>query len=164
MQPAPVYDVAMPSHLKRYHTEGNYHFLTFSCYRRFPYLGDDRSRTVFLDTLESLRQRHCFFVFGYVLMPEHVHLLLSEPSLQRLDNTLRVLKGQTSKLLTEGFTPAVLAEPILRLQRLHPSQVCREGSLHPQEPGYARSGRETGRLPLVQLSSLGYRGMWSCRD
>jgi hypothetical protein len=48
----------MPSHLKRYHAEGHYHFLTFSSYRRFPYLGDDRSRTVFLDTLETLRERH----------------------------------------------------------------------------------------------------------
>ncbi len=59
----------MPSHLKRYHTEGHFHFLTFSCYRRFPYLGDDRSRTVFLDALETLRQRHRFFVFGYVPIP-----------------------------------------------------------------------------------------------
>ena len=54
--------------------------------------------------LETLRQRHRLFVFGYVLMPEHVHLLLSEPSLERLDNTLRVLKGQTSKLL-KGSRP-----------------------------------------------------------
>jgi putative transposase len=47
---------------------------------------------------------HRLFVFGYVLMPEHVHLLLSEPSLQLLDNTLRALKGQTSKLL-KGSRP-----------------------------------------------------------
>jgi putative transposase len=104
VQPAQVYDASMPSHLKRYQTEGHYHFLTFSCYRRFPYLGDERSRTVFLDMLETLRQRHRLFVFGYVLMPEHVHLLLSEPSLERLDNTLRALKGQTSKLL-KGSRP-----------------------------------------------------------
>ncbi len=89
----------MPSRLKRYQTEGHYHFLTFSCYHRLPYLSDDHSRTVFLDTLETLRKRHEFFLFAYVLMPEHVHLLLTEPKLQRLDNTLRVLKGQTSKLL-----------------------------------------------------------------
>jgi len=85
-------------------TKPNYHFLTFSCYRRLPYLCDDRSRTVFLNTLEALRQRHRFFLFGYVLMPEHVHLLLTEPKLQRLDNTLRVLKGQTSKIL-KGSRP-----------------------------------------------------------
>ena len=89
----------MPSRLKRYQSEGHYHFLTFSCHGRLPYLNDEHSRTTFLHTLETLRLRHQFLVFGYVLMPEHVHLLLSEPKLQRLDNTLRVLKGQTSKLL-----------------------------------------------------------------
>ena len=89
----------MPSRLKRYQTEGDNHFLTFSCYHRLPYLNDDHSRIIFLDMLETLRRRHQFLVFGYVLMPEHVHLLLSEPKLHRLDNTLRALKGQTSKLL-----------------------------------------------------------------
>ena len=32
-------------------------------------------------------------------MPEHVHLLLSEPKQQLLSNTMRVLKGETSKRL-----------------------------------------------------------------
>jgi putative transposase len=89
----------VPSRLKRYQTEGNYHFLTFSCYHRLPYLNDDRSRIAFLTTLERLRQRHQFFLFGYVLMPEHVHLLLTEPKLQPLATTLSVLKRETSKLL-----------------------------------------------------------------
>jgi len=89
----------MPSNLKRYQTEGNYHFVTFSCYLRLPFLNDDHSRTVFLDILEQTRQRHQFYLFGYVLMPEHVHLLLSEPKLQPLSNTFRALKTQTSKLL-----------------------------------------------------------------
>jgi putative transposase len=35
-------------------------------------------------------------------MPEHVYLLLSEPRAQRLADTLRVLKGRTSRLLRGG--------------------------------------------------------------
>ena len=89
----------MPSRLKRYQTEGHDHFITFSCHRRLPYLSDDHARIVFEEALEKLRQRHQFFLFGYVLMPEHVHLLLSEPKLQPLATTLSVLKGETSKLL-----------------------------------------------------------------
>ena len=95
----------MPSRLKRYQTEGHYHFLTFSCYHRLPYLTNDLARTTFLEVLERLRQKHHFFVFGYVLMPEHVHILLTEPKEQSLDNTLRVLKGQSSKLIRKGRTP-----------------------------------------------------------
>jgi len=54
----------MPSRLKRYQTEGHNHFITFSCYRRLPYLNDDRSRIVFEENLEKLRQRHQFYLFG----------------------------------------------------------------------------------------------------
>ena len=95
---------SMPSRLKRYQTEGHYHFLTFSCYRRLPYLNNDHSRITFLNTLEHLRQRHRFFLFGYVLMPEHVHLLLTEPKIHSLSTTISVLKGETSKLL-KGTRP-----------------------------------------------------------
>jgi putative transposase len=89
----------MPSHLKRYQSEGSYHFITFSCYRRLPYLNNDAARIVFEEILERLRQRHQFYIFGYVLMPEHVHLLLSEPRRHPLATTLNVLKAETSKLL-----------------------------------------------------------------
>lgn len=89
----------MPSRLKRYQSEGSYHFLTFSCYHRLPYLASDHARITFEKELERLRQRHRFLVFGYVLMPEHVHLLISEPELQPLSKTLNVLKAETSKRL-----------------------------------------------------------------
>ncbi len=58
----------VPSRLKRFQTKGHDRFITFSCYRHLPFLNNDHART----TLEQLRQRHHFHVFGYVLMPEHV--------------------------------------------------------------------------------------------
>jgi len=89
----------MPSQLKRYQQQGDYHAINFSCYHRLPYLNDDHTRIVFEQTLEQLRQRHQFFLFGYVIMPNHVHLLLTEPKLHSLATMLSVLKGETSKLL-----------------------------------------------------------------
>lgn len=87
----------MPSKLKRYQDNGSYHFITFSCYHRLPCLDDDRIRAAFLDRLEWLRKQHEFYVFGYVLMPEHVHLLVSEPKRYKLATTLNVLKSEVSK-------------------------------------------------------------------
>lgn len=95
----------MPSRLKRYQTEGHSHFLTFSCYHRLPKLNDDRARIVFEQMLEAIRRRHRFFVFGYVLMPEHVHLLLTEPEVYPLATSLSVLKGETAKVLKSGPLP-----------------------------------------------------------
>jgi putative transposase len=92
----------VPSRLKRYHTFGHDHFITFSCYQRRPLLNNDRARLIFDDTLEKLRIRHGFYIFGYVLMPEHVHLLISEPKDHSLSTTLSVLKRETSRALKGG--------------------------------------------------------------
>ena len=89
----------MPSHLKRHQTQGHDHAVNFSCHQNLPYLDNDPARILFEETLEQLRQRHQFFLFGYCIMPNHVHLLLSEPKLHSLATTLSVLKAETSKLL-----------------------------------------------------------------
>ncbi len=87
----------MPKLLKRYQESGSDHFVTFSCYHRLPHLDEDQIRITFLERLEWLRQRHEFYVFGYVLMPEHVHLLVSEPKRYSLAATINVLKCEVSK-------------------------------------------------------------------
>lgn len=69
----------MPSGLQRYQHEGDDHFITFSCNLRKPYLVTQTSKDIFLDSLERTRHHYQFEVLGYVVMPEHVHLLLSEP-------------------------------------------------------------------------------------
>src|SRR5260370_8397844 len=69
----------MPLGVKRYQHEGDDHFITFSCYCREPYFTTTASKDIFLDSLELTRKRYNFEVLGYVVMPEHVHLLLIEP-------------------------------------------------------------------------------------
>ena len=69
----------MPLGLKRYQQEGDDHFITFSCYGRQPYFTTPSSKDIFLDSLELTRRRYQFEVLGYVVMPEHVHILLGEP-------------------------------------------------------------------------------------
>jgi putative transposase len=69
----------MPRGLIRYQLAGDFHFVTFSCYHRLPYLGTAAARDLFERSLETMRVRYELFVAGYVVMPEHVHLLVSEP-------------------------------------------------------------------------------------
>ena len=87
----------MPKGLKRYYGEGDLHFLTFSCYRRLPLLGTKRARNLFVHTLEKIRERYGFSVVGYVVMPEHVHLLISEPAKGTPSVVLKVLKQRVSR-------------------------------------------------------------------
>lgn len=82
----------MPNSLVRYQQTGNLHFVTFSCYRRQPHLGHPDAKSLFEHSLETMRLRYDFFVTGYVVMPEHVHLLLSEPRKAVLAKALQALK------------------------------------------------------------------------
>src|SRR3954463_7099271 len=91
----------MPLGLKRYQQEGDDHFITFSCYQRKPHLNTPTSKDTFLDSLERTRRHYQFQVLGYVVMPEHVHLLLSEPPNDPLSKALQALKLSVSRHLAE---------------------------------------------------------------
>jgi putative transposase len=69
----------MPPRLERRQNTGNLHYLTFSCQDQNPYLQPAAAKSLFLTVLESRRLRYRFAVIGYVVMPEHVHLLITEP-------------------------------------------------------------------------------------
>jgi putative transposase len=89
----------MRNPLKRHYGQGDLHFLTFSCYRRRPLLGTARARNRFVKILEEVRQRHAFRLVGFVVMPEHVHLLLSEPARKNPSKILQVLKQKVAREL-----------------------------------------------------------------
>jgi hypothetical protein len=68
----------MPWGLTRFHQSGQSHFVTFCCYHRRRLLDTDGSCRIFESALERVRRSYRLYVYGYVVMPEHVHLLLSE--------------------------------------------------------------------------------------
>jgi putative transposase len=82
----------MPKGLHHSQQAGHLHFLTFSCYHRLPYLGTAVARDLFESALERTRLRYDFVVSGYVVMPEHVHMLVSEPCNEPLSAAIKALK------------------------------------------------------------------------
>lgn len=89
----------MPWGLKRYQQTRNLHFVTFSCYWREPLLASSRAKYVFELALEQARRQYRFFVTGYVIMPEHVHLLIGEPGRATLAIALQALKQSVARRL-----------------------------------------------------------------
>ena len=78
--------------LERRQQEGDVHFVTFSCFHRLGYLGTAGVRDLFEEALQKTHLRYRFDVIGYVVMPEHVHLLVSEPRGELLSVGLQALK------------------------------------------------------------------------
>ena len=91
----------MTAGLKRYYGAGDCHFITCSCYHRQPLLHRPWRRDLFLAQLEQVRRRYRVVVLGYVVMPEHFHLLMSEPQDESLSTVMQALKL--------GFARRVLA-------------------------------------------------------
>ena len=61
---------------KVYNEPGHAHFLTYSCQGRRPLLTKDRTRRWVIEAIQSVRQVHDLELYAYVIMPEHVHLLI----------------------------------------------------------------------------------------
>jgi len=87
----------MPWGLERYQQTRQLHFVTFTCYHRKPFLAEPEMRDEFLRTLETVRRWYAFWITGYVAMPEHVHLLVSEPERKSLALVLQMLKQMVSR-------------------------------------------------------------------
>jgi putative transposase len=87
----------MPKGLNRYYGQHHLHFLTCSCYHRQPWLASAHRRDLFIQILEEVRQRFGFVVVGYVVMPEHIHLLMSEPGRGTPSTVMQVLKQRYAR-------------------------------------------------------------------
>ena len=89
----------MPKGLKRYYGQRHLHFITCSCYRRLPLLRSARAKNLFAKVLGEVRDRYGFVLVGYVVMPEHIHLLIGEPPRGTPSTVMQVVKQRVSHRL-----------------------------------------------------------------
>jgi putative transposase len=95
----------MPHGLKRFQQSAQSHFVTFTCYHRRRGFDTPAVYDLFVQVLEQMRGRFALCVYGYVVMPEHVHLLLSEPQRGLLADALHYLKLSFAKRLVAQSLP-----------------------------------------------------------
>ena len=107
----------MPYGLKRFQKAEALHFITFSCFHRLPFLETPGAKDTVEAILERIRARHRARVYAYVLMPEHVHLLISEPPKGTPSTVLQVLAARLTQLSPcRQFRATFLAAQVLRFQ------------------------------------------------
>ena len=106
---------------RSYNTPGHAHELTFSCYRRLPLLQSDYARRYFIEALDRARQKWNFEVWAYVLMPEHVHLLLFPRSAEySMAAILKAVKQPVSRRVLRLLRKSA-PERLRRLSVVRPS-------------------------------------------
>jgi putative transposase len=89
----------MTQGLERWYGGHDLHFITCSCYHRGPELKSVQRRDLFLRVLEQARSRYRFVIIGYVVMPEHFHLLMTEPEVGNPSVVMKVIKERFTKIL-----------------------------------------------------------------
>ena len=121
---------------------GNLHFITFSCQDRNPYLLSPESKSLFESVLESRRKQYSFHVVGYVVMPEHVHLLLTEPPREILSKAIASIKREVSRLSPQtpfwlpryyDFNVFTSQKRIEKLRYIHRNPVSRGLASKPED-------------------------------
>ncbi|MCX5675696.1 MAG: transposase [Planctomycetota bacterium] len=97
---------------KRYDVPGHAHYLTFSCYQRRPLLLEEPPRRWLMESLVAARSKIAFDLWAYVIMPEHVHLLVWPREGTPVSEILRLVKLPVAKkalLWAHRENPAFLA-------------------------------------------------------
>ena len=161
----------MPWGLKHFQQSGQLHFLTFSCYRRRPNFSTPESRTCFESSLERVRQSYLLRVYGYVVMPEHVHLLVNEPETGHMAQVLQSLKESVARTLAlraaDSFWQAryydfnVWSERkfLEKLRYIHRNPVTRRLVERPEDwPWSSFCHYLTGAVGMVEIES-----QWTAR-
>ena len=156
----------MPKGLVRYQQCRALHFITFSCYRRRPLLADSNGYSTFEHELESVRVRCQLVVAGYVLMPEHVHLLLGEPRNVPLATAMQLLKQNTSRKLNPrvedqfwqrryyDFNVWSEEKRLEKLRYMHRNPVGRGLAANPEDwPWSSFLHYATGAVDTVEIES-----------
>jgi len=82
---------------RRYEGLGHARYLTFSCYHNQPFLRSERACHWLRDATAAARDTLQFDLWAWVLMPDHVHLLLHPCGGTAVGSILRAIKEPVSR-------------------------------------------------------------------
>jgi len=149
--------------LIRYHHTGKLHFITFSCFHRLPYLASPGAYALLETALEHTRRQFQFIVVGYVVMPEHVHMLIGEPLKGAVSDAIRALKISVTLHRPErpfwqarsyDFNVHNDAKRIEKLRYMHRNPVARGLVVKPEEWLWSSFRHyATGYIGTVEIES-----------
>ncbi len=91
----------------RYDNPGDAHFLTFSCIDRRPLLTDDQTAQWMIEAIDNNRSKGLFDLWAYVVMPEHVHLVIRPNDADISDILKRIKQSVARRVLRNRLDDAL---------------------------------------------------------
>ena len=82
--------------LRHYDNDGRARFVTFCTHRRLPLLTNRSFRGIVVKSIDEVRSVHGFALLGYVIMPEHVYLVLWPPEVMDVGRVVGEIKRRSA--------------------------------------------------------------------
>ncbi len=89
-------------------------YITLVAKDRLPIFRKDKIKEIVCRAINEARITASFLLFGYVIMPDHIHLLTSRPS--ATSNVLRVVKGLTARRVIDYLKENNYASSLKKLE------------------------------------------------
>jgi putative transposase len=83
--------------LKHFDISGYARFVTFCTHKKLPLLTNDVFRKIIIDAIDNMRHKYAIRLIAYVIMPEHVHLVILPSANSELGMIIGEIKRVSSK-------------------------------------------------------------------
>ncbi len=87
--------------LPKFNIPGHLHFVTTNVHKRIPLFLSECFCRIFLNNIDHYRRERGFKLIGYVIMPDHAHLLLGNTEQITISKTMQLIKYHTAKEIIE---------------------------------------------------------------
>ena len=105
--------------LRHYDDSGTARFVTFCCYRLENYLDDLRAVELTVKYIDAVRSKQDLRLLGYVIMPEHVHLVLLPPDGTKLGLVIREIKSRMAREYFSKHSPTASGKRVFWQRRCY---------------------------------------------
>ena len=110
--------------MKKFNEPGHIHFVTFKTFKKYPYFEGEKCCLILLEELDYYRQKYGYKIYGYVILPDHVHCLISfENEKLTISKIIQMIKGATARQIIDLSLQSGNQEHLLLAQNKNMEQM-----------------------------------------
>jgi REP element-mobilizing transposase RayT len=97
------------------HDPNIFHYTTSVCYRRVPIFRSDKACGLLIEALTETREKCPFKLIGYVIMPDHAHLIVN-PLGRDISTVMGRLKSSSARKIIDWLRDSDYAASLRKLE------------------------------------------------
>ena len=91
------------SKIKRFNIENRCHFVTTKTFDNAKIFNKEKNVQLFLKVLYEVKEKLNFLLIGFVIMPDHLHLMIVPETRNSISDVMRHIKGRFARLYNQSI-------------------------------------------------------------